>query len=216
MLIIQTQITITETTGLHIFSSVSSSIKQRKMMQLVAKDDQPPFAPFRDSQCLMVVYFWSFWLKCVMPHWVKDLIACWRKKIGNSQSDGLWKILSLCLMWCIWTKRNDQSFENNERMIAELKVLFFHSLFQWIAAYDFLHIFSFHDLFWCFSCVVHVYLVRILVFDEIFLLIKINKKKRKQEGIWNNEIPPIISTKQLAFLSGFELLYYQQQIRALN
>jgi hypothetical protein len=58
--------------------------------------------------------------------------------------------------------------------------------------------------------------VRILVFDEIFLLIKINKKKRKQEGIWNNEIPPIISTKQLAFLSGFEFLYYQQQIRALN
>jgi hypothetical protein len=39
MLIIQTQITITETTGLHIFSSVSSSIKQRKKMHLVAKDD---------------------------------------------------------------------------------------------------------------------------------------------------------------------------------
>jgi hypothetical protein len=57
-----------------------------------------------------------------------------------------------------------------------------------------------------------VYLVRILVFDEIFLLIKINKRK----GIWNNEIPPIISTKRLAFLSGFELLYYQQQIRVLN
>jgi hypothetical protein len=50
-------------------------------------------------------------------------------------------------MWCIWRERNNRSFEDSERIVAELKALFFHTLFQWIIAYDCFHISSFHDFF---------------------------------------------------------------------
>ena len=29
-------------------------------------------------------------------------------------------MIALCLMWCIWRKRNDQNFEDCEKMMAEL------------------------------------------------------------------------------------------------
>ncbi|XP_059438209.1 potassium transporter 10-like isoform X3 [Corylus avellana] len=50
---------------------------------------------------------------------VRDLLACWRKKIGNSQSeDLLWKLILLCLMWwCIWSERNDRSFEDGVSLV---------------------------------------------------------------------------------------------------
>jgi hypothetical protein len=106
-----------------------------------------------------------FGLAWVMPRLVRDLLACWRRKTGNSYSEALWKMILLCLMWCMWRERNDWSFEDNERMVAKLKTLFFHTPFRWIAAYDSLHIYSFHDLslfffgFKCFSYILHVYLL---------------------------------------------------------
>jgi hypothetical protein len=53
----------------------------------------------------------------------------------------------LCLVWCVWRERNDQSFEDSERTVMELKASFY-TLFQWIAAYDYFHISSFHDFFY--------------------------------------------------------------------
>ena len=94
-----------------------------------------------------IVLFDLFGLAWIMPRRVRDLLACWRRKTSNSQSEALWKIIMLCLMWCIWRERNDRSFEDSKRKVAKLKTLFFHTPFQWIAAYDYLHIYSFHDLF---------------------------------------------------------------------
>jgi hypothetical protein len=54
-------------------------------------------------------------------------------------------MILLCLMWCIRRQRNNWSIEGSERIVAELKALFFHTLFEWIAAYDCLHISSFCD-----------------------------------------------------------------------
>jgi hypothetical protein len=51
-------------------------------------------------------------------------------------------------MWCIWREINYWSFEDSERMVAELKALFFYFLFQ---SYDCFHISSFHDFFDLFS-----------------------------------------------------------------
>jgi hypothetical protein len=68
-------------------------------------------------------------------------------------------MIPLCLMWCIWRERNYQSFEDRERMVAELKA-FFNSFFHWMAAYDCFHILylqkkmivsiflSFHEFFY--------------------------------------------------------------------
>jgi hypothetical protein len=39
--------------------------------------------------------FYLFGLALVMSRWVRDLLACWRKKIGNSQSEDLWKMIPL-------------------------------------------------------------------------------------------------------------------------
>jgi hypothetical protein len=58
----------------------------------------------------------------VMPRWVRDLLAYWRRKIGNSQSEALWKMIPLCLMWYI---RNGRSFEDNERTVMTLKASIF-------------------------------------------------------------------------------------------
>jgi hypothetical protein len=44
---------------------------------------------------------------------------------GNSQSEVVWKIVPLCIMWCLWRERNDGSFENLERTLEELKSFFF-------------------------------------------------------------------------------------------
>jgi len=35
-----------------------------------------------------------------------------------------------CLMWSFWRERNDQSFENRERMVVELKDIFFKTLYH--------------------------------------------------------------------------------------
>jgi hypothetical protein len=65
-----------------------------------------------------------------MACWVRDLFDCWRRQFGNSQSEGMWKMIPLCLMWCIRGERNNCNFEGSERMGAELKVFFFHTLFS--------------------------------------------------------------------------------------
>jgi hypothetical protein len=68
-----------------------------------------------------------------MPNSVKDLFACWWSG-GNSQSAVVWKVVPLCIVWCLWRERIDKSFENLERTLEELKSSFF-SLFSWTTAY---------------------------------------------------------------------------------
>jgi hypothetical protein len=55
---------------------------------------------------------------------VRDLFTCWREQFGSPQSEAVWKMIPLCLMWCIWRERNDRSFEDSERTVAELKAFF--------------------------------------------------------------------------------------------
>lgn len=37
----------------------------------------------------------------VMPRKVVDLLARWKGLLGNCQIAALWKMISLCLMWCL-------------------------------------------------------------------------------------------------------------------
>ena len=41
---------------------------------------------------------------------------------------------SHCLLWCIWRKRNSRYFEDKERSISDLKLFFFRTLMDWLAA----------------------------------------------------------------------------------
>jgi hypothetical protein len=76
------------------------------------------------ASALWYSIFYLFGLALVMSRWLRDLLACWRKKIGNSQIEDLWKMIPLCLMWCIWNEINDQRFEDGERTVVELKAFF--------------------------------------------------------------------------------------------
>jgi hypothetical protein len=71
-------------------------------------------------------------LSWVMPNNVKDLFTCWWSG-SNSWSAVVWKMVPLCIMWCLWRERNNRSFKNLERTLEELKSFF--SLFSWTAAY---------------------------------------------------------------------------------
>jgi hypothetical protein len=76
----------------------------------------------------------NFGLYWVMPSRVIDLFACWWSG-GRSRSAVVWKMAPCCLMWCLWTERNDRQFEDKERTIEELISFFLHSLYSWTAAY---------------------------------------------------------------------------------
>jgi hypothetical protein len=98
---------------------------------------------FEITSVLCNSIFDLFGLEQAMPWGVVDLFACWRGQFGSLQSVPMWKMISSCLMWCIWRERNDQSFEDLERMGVELNAFFFN--FHWMNAYDWFHISSFHD-----------------------------------------------------------------------
>lgn len=89
--------------------------------------------------------FSLFGLDWVMPRRVVDLFACWTAEFGSIHSVAVCKMISSCLMWCIWRGSNDQSFEDSERIVVELKAFFFNTLYHLTVAYDCFHISSFFD-----------------------------------------------------------------------
>jgi hypothetical protein len=58
------------------------------------------------TRALRDAFFTRSGLCWVMPSTIKDLYARWWIG-GCSRSAVVWKIVSLCIMWCIWRERND-------------------------------------------------------------------------------------------------------------
>jgi hypothetical protein len=113
------------------------------------------FADHLLLQCEVVCVLWNaifsrFSLSWVMPRWVVDLFACWWTG-GRSQSAVVWKMVSCCLLWCLWRERNDRQFEDKERTIEELISFFFYSLYSWTAAFLALLVVSFNEFLVLFS-----------------------------------------------------------------
>ena len=40
-----------------------------------------------------------------------------------------------CLMWRIWKERNSRCFEDNERSMPNLKLIFFRTLLDWFSVW---------------------------------------------------------------------------------
>jgi hypothetical protein len=76
------------------------------------------------TRALWYAIFSRFGLYWVMPNRVADLFACWWTG-GHSQSATVWKMVPLCLLWCLWRERNARCFEDLERSLEELKSFFF-------------------------------------------------------------------------------------------
>ncbi|KAG6705367.1 hypothetical protein I3842_07G176000 [Carya illinoinensis] len=73
----------------------------------------------------------------VMPKTVKAALASWPNVSGRQPIRAMWKMIPLCIMWCLWQERNERTFEDQERSLEELKVLFFRTLCNWAIAVDF-------------------------------------------------------------------------------
>jgi hypothetical protein len=72
--------------------------------------------------------FSRFGLYWVMPGSVRELFACWWSS-GRSRSAVVWKMVPLCLMWCIWMERNARCFEDKSRSFEELLHYFLFTLY---------------------------------------------------------------------------------------
>ena len=80
--------------------------------------------------CLVASELWDmvfglFGVCWVMPMSVVGLFACWQGHFGHHHNGDIWKVIPLCLMWCIWKERNSRCFEDIEHSMPHLKLLFF-------------------------------------------------------------------------------------------
>jgi hypothetical protein len=102
------------------------------------------------ARALWNAFFSKFGLCWVMPSTVKDLYASWWKG-GCARSAVVWKMVPLCIMWCIWRERNDRYFEDKPRSHEELLHLFFFTLFTWTEGWLAPQVISFSDFLSYFS-----------------------------------------------------------------
>ena len=84
--------------------------------------------------CLVTHSLWTFMLQAFGIHWVMSgpmagMLSCWHQWLGKHNSD-IWNLVLGCLMWSVWLERNRQSFEDNEKMLDELKGLCQRSLLE--------------------------------------------------------------------------------------
>jgi hypothetical protein len=86
------------------------------------------------ARALWNAFFVRFGLYWVMPCSVKELLACWWS-CGRSRSAVVWKMVPLCIMWCIWSERNLRCFEDSSRSIEDLLHFFMYTLFSWTAGW---------------------------------------------------------------------------------
>jgi hypothetical protein len=75
-------------------------------------------------------FFARFGLCWVMPRSVKELFASWWSG-GRSRSAVVWKMVPHCIMWCIWSERNNKCFEDSSRSQEELLHFFLFTLYTW-------------------------------------------------------------------------------------
>ncbi|KAG6730525.1 hypothetical protein I3842_01G084500 [Carya illinoinensis] len=90
--------------------------------------------------------FSSLELGWVMPETVVAILASWTDLKGIQQIKLIWKIIPIYIMWCVWQERNEQTFENKERSMEELKAFIFRTLCTWAIAINF-NGQNFHDFF---------------------------------------------------------------------
>jgi hypothetical protein len=89
--------------------------------------------------CGVTNALWNAVLSClglswVMPRSVKELMACWCSG-GRTRSAVVWKMIHLCLMWCIWRERNARCFEDLARSFEEIVHYFLFTLYTWTAGW---------------------------------------------------------------------------------
>jgi hypothetical protein len=76
----------------------------------------------------------------------------WKKHWTQKKSPKeVWRLVLLCLMWCIWRERNALHFEDAETSMVELKKRLLNTLYIWIVSHHSLNVFTYADLLNLFS-----------------------------------------------------------------
>ncbi|KAG2683326.1 hypothetical protein I3843_10G026800 [Carya illinoinensis] len=68
----------------------------------------------------------------VMPMHVVDFLTFWQGIGGSRISAAVWRMIPLCLFWCLWLERNGRCFEDCECSMGELREFFHSSLSFWV------------------------------------------------------------------------------------
>lgn len=131
---------------------------------------------------LWSTFFQLFGVVWVMPRTMSELLVSWRGQLEHRTVLKMWRLATLCLMWCLWRKRNTRNFEDRETVTLELKKMMFQSLYTWRVAWNNLSISNFSEfLDFCYSVLtlggffVYFMCARIAplcAFNEFALLIK--------------------------------------------
>ena len=79
--------------------------------------------------------FGLFGVSWVMLLSVVGFFACWQGCFGRHRNGVIWKVVPFYLMWCIWEERNSRCFEDIERSMPDLKLLFIRTLFDWFSVW---------------------------------------------------------------------------------
>ena len=123
-----------------------------------------------------------------MPMSIVGLFACWQGRFGRHHNGDIWMVVPHCLMWCIWKERNGRCFEDIERSMPDIKLLFFRTLLDWFSVWryhPFSSILDLLDFYNVRSWFVHPCVLGCLSLfniNESFLLIL--KKKKKKLWLW--------------------------------
>jgi hypothetical protein len=121
---------------------------------------------------------------------VIDLFTCWRKLYGSPQSSAMWNMVSSTLLWCLWRKINDKSFEAQEDG-GGIEIFFLQYSLPLDNSLDFPNVLDFHvflNLFSpsilarCLSCILYAYRDCVFsLFNKISITYK-NKNKNKKSS----------------------------------
>jgi hypothetical protein len=47
----------------------------------------------------------------------------------------IWKMVPICIFWCVWKERNLRCFEDLESSMEDILISFLHALYIWTMAF---------------------------------------------------------------------------------
>jgi hypothetical protein len=80
------------------------------------------------------MFFSLFGIPWTMPQGVMDLLSCWNGRLGRSEARNIWKMITHCIMWCLWCEQNARTFNGEETSIPTLKFIILQTMFDWLKA----------------------------------------------------------------------------------
>jgi hypothetical protein len=106
--------------------------------------------------CEVARDLWSYILTLFVVEWVMqqmvlELLTSWGTSCGYGPVKEVWRLVSLCLMWCIWWERNARHFEDLETSMVELRKRLLNTFYIWIAFHHSLNVFTYAEFLNLFS-----------------------------------------------------------------